>query len=368
LWTYVLVTHGAKVLSFRRGTFNRAAAFLRGSLCIGFGGHVAEGDLTIFSFRDAGILANAVRELQEEISVATPAGRVRIEDLEVIGVINDDSSEVGRRHVGIVIRYEIRDSDWHAWEQAQRGEASINQLRWIDALEEAVDLADFEYWSQLCWRALFPVMVKAQPAYRILRKKSFRGPHILAVVGGIGSGKSSATRFLTRNFGYVEINSGHVTAELLGVPPVPETSRSEFQALSWDLMQDPQGPDQLAEMLLRSANRSHSNRIVIDGIRQLSTLRVIKKLSSVPVAVLFVYAAPDVAFELYLGRERRRGEPAVTLDDFMRMYSASVERDVPFMISEADAVIYNWSGESSYGRTLSAMAEELGLTRRSKSL
>ena len=92
--TYVLVTHGVKVLSFRRGTFNRAAAFLRGSLCIGFGGHVADSDLTIFSVADAGVVANAARELGEEV---VPAGgrRPRSEDLRVVGVINDDSTEVG---------------------------------------------------------------------------------------------------------------------------------------------------------------------------------------------------------------------------------------------------------------------------------
>jgi tellurite methyltransferase len=55
------------------------------------------------------------------------------------------------------------------------------------------------------------------------------------------------------------------------------------------------------------------------------------------VAVLFIHAAPDLAFDLYLVRERRRGEVPVTLDAFVQMYSAPVERDVPFMISEADA-------------------------------
>jgi predicted NUDIX family phosphoesterase len=248
--TYVLVTHGAKVLSFRRGTFNRAAAFLRGSLCIGFGGHVAESDLTIFSFADGGVLANAARELREEVVIPGTAGELRPEDLKVVGVINDDSTELGRRHVGIIMRYEVRDAEWQAWEAAQRGEASINQLRWIDALGETVDLVEYEYWSQLCWRALFPVMVRAQPAYRILRKKPFRGPHILVVVGGIGSGKSSATKFLTRNFGYVEVNSGRVLAALLGVPPVPETARSAFQGLAWRFIQDAEGPARLANALL----------------------------------------------------------------------------------------------------------------------
>jgi predicted NUDIX family phosphoesterase len=180
--SYVLVTHGAQVLSFRRGTFNRAAAFLRGSMCIGFGGHVNEGDLSIFSFADAGVRSNAMRELREEVAIPGQPNSIQPEDIKLLGVINDDASEVGRRHVGIVMRYEVRDADWENWKNAQRGEKSINQLRWIDALGEAVDIVEFEYWSQLCWRVLFPVMLKAQPAYRILRKKPFRGMHMLLVV------------------------------------------------------------------------------------------------------------------------------------------------------------------------------------------
>ena len=293
--TYVLVTHGANVLSFRRGTFNRAAAFLRGSLCIGFGGHVADGDHTIFSLADAGVRVNAERELREEV-VVTGTGAPRPEDFEIAGVINDNSTEVGRRHVGILLRYEVRDTDWLAWQQAQRGEASINQLRWIDALGEPLDLSEFEYWSQLCWRALFPVIVKAQPAYRVFRKKPFRGPHILVVVGNIGSGKSSATRYLTRNFGYVEVNSGRVLAKLIGAPPVPETPRAEFQDMAWTFMQEADGPVRLADALLRAAAARHeTERVVIDEFRQLSTLHALKIRAKVPLAVLFVHAAPEAA-------------------------------------------------------------------------
>jgi predicted NUDIX family phosphoesterase/dephospho-CoA kinase len=364
--TYVLVTHGARVLSFRRGTFNRAAAFLRGSSCIGFGGHVAESDLTIFTSVDAGIRANAERELSEEVVVSGRGAFVGSDKLEILGIINDDSTEVGRRHVGVVVRYEVGDADWAKWEHAQRGEASINQLRWINILSDAVILSDYEYWSQLCWRTLFPVVVKAQPSYRILRKKHFRGPHILVVAGSIGSGKTLATRYLSRAFGYAEVNSGRHIARLLGVPPVPETPRADFQELTWRFMQEADGPNRLAEALLNAAAKSGSSRVVIDGIRQLSTLRALKEKSEVPLAVMVVHAAPDVAFELFAGRERHRGEEQVSLDVFMKMLSAPVERDVPFMISEADVVVYNWSGEVGYGKTLSAMADELGLNRRAE--
>jgi predicted NUDIX family phosphoesterase len=115
--TYVLVTHGDEILSFRRGSYSKAASFLRGSRCIGFGGHVTEQDYSLFSQSDLGVRANAVRELSEELVIPVPRGTEREvsplshSDFRLRGLINDDSSDVGRRHVGIVLEYKIKI--WH---------------------------------------------------------------------------------------------------------------------------------------------------------------------------------------------------------------------------------------------------------------
>jgi hypothetical protein len=61
LLTYVLIRHKNKVLSFRRGSYNNIAAFLRGSRCIGFGGHVTEHDHTLFSHDDLGVRSSALQ-------------------------------------------------------------------------------------------------------------------------------------------------------------------------------------------------------------------------------------------------------------------------------------------------------------------
>jgi len=72
--------------------------FLKGAHCIGFGGHVTESDLTLFNAADFGLVDSAVRELSEELSLPlTDRERLRRhEGLTIIGLINDDSSAVGR--------------------------------------------------------------------------------------------------------------------------------------------------------------------------------------------------------------------------------------------------------------------------------
>lgn len=357
--TYVLVTHKNNVLSFRRGRFNRAAQFLRGSLCIGFGGHVTDEDYSLFARDDFGISQNAVRELTEELKVEGLEPEIQADQLSFIGLINDNSTSLGRKHLAVVYQYEIPEHDWDKWQRVSKHELSINELRWIDTEGEAINLVEYEYWSQLCWRTLSPETVKAQAEYRILRKKPFKSPHILVVVGGIGSGKSSATDVLETRFGYKKVNSGQVLARLMGIPPVPTTPRKEFQESAWAFINRDGGPEQLASALFASASSLGNMHVIVDGIRQRSTLEALRKKANGALALLYVYATPDLALRLYCQRENLDEVEYESV--FFDTIGADVEAEVNLMMNDADAVIYNWSGEANYEKAISSMASVLGL-------
>lgn len=357
--TYVLVTHKKHVLSYRRGRFNRAAQFLRGSLCIGFGGHVTDEDYSLFTGEDFGIRENAVRELTEEVKVDGLDPTIDAERLLFLGLINDNSTSLGRKHLAVVFQYEVPANDWEKWQEVSKHELSINELRWIDTEAESINLVEFEYWSQLCWRTLSPEMVKAQAEYRIFRKKPFQAPHILVVVGGIGSGKSSATEILEQKFAYRKVNSGRVLAGIMGVPPVPETPRKEFQEMAWEFINRKNGPEKLAHALFEEASALGEKRVIIDGVRQQSTLDALRKMADGALALLYVYATPDLALRLYCQRENL--DEVRFESDFFDAIGAEVESDIHVMMNDADAVIYNWSGEANYEEAISSMANILGL-------
>lgn len=356
--TYTIVQHETKILSFVRGQYNRAASFLRGARCVGFGGHVTDADLSLFTQADLGIRANAVREISEEINL--PSGRPQIDPdkLEILGVLNDNSSAVGVRHLAIVMRYWV--DDFSKWEKPQRGEASINRLRWIDTRHEPLNLSDFEYWSQLCIREYYPQALRTAPSYRIQRQYVFHGRHIACVVGAIGSGKSATTNALINRAGYEQINSGRVLAELLGIPPVPVSDRTDFQKAAFEFISRPDGPKTLATALANAAREITTERIVIDGIRHAETLAELKELSDVPLALLYVYTPPDVAFEMYRMREDH-GVRDIDFDAFVDLYNAPVEGQVRYIIQDADVILYNWIGLSEYEKTINEMLTKLGL-------
>lgn len=354
--TYTVIQYQSKILAFRRGLYNRAANFLRGAHCVGFGGHVNEADRDLFSLRDLGIRQNAVREISEELML--PRGRPQInpESLEFLGILNDDSSDVGVRHMAVVLRYWV--DDWSQWRSVTKGEASINKLRWVDTVGETINLSEFEYWSQLVIRSFFQSSLKMVPSYKIQRRSAFHKPHILCVVGSIGSGKSATSRLFSEQFDYVTINSGRVLAELLGIPPIPETPRAEFQATAEEFISRPDGPSRLGDALAKAATGVGAERALIDGIRHPETLEALKLSASMPVALLYVYTPPDVAYEMYRDREGH-GEVSITLADFIKLYTAPVESRIRYLIGEADIITFNWLGLEGYQRALSDLMREL---------
>jgi predicted NUDIX family phosphoesterase/dephospho-CoA kinase len=357
LLTYILVTRRGELLCFRRGTFNRVEDYLRGSLCVGFGGHVSESDRTLYNNHDLRniIFDNASRELFEELKLPK-ADQTRLDartGLRILGLLNDDSSTTGKKHLAVVLRYEVSDSS--DWVTPQKGEKSINQLKWLDLTQIPGTLREFEYWSQLCLTEFFKRAIRNEPSFLIRRRSPFRGRHVLCIIGGIGSGKSAATNILITEFGYQEINSGQVLAKLMGIPPVPDTPRAQFQRKAWRFISSNRGSQRLAAALLEHAG-DPDRQVLIDGIRQRETIEWLRQLAAPSkVSLLYVYTPPHISYQFY---EDRSGKH-LAIDAFLKLYNSSVEAEVKKLIADADAILYNWTGKLHYERAVRKLMQEL---------
>lgn len=341
---YVAVVRKGKLLAFMRGSRTRAASFLMGAWCCGFGGHVSSKDAvpSLLDWDSVGARNAAVRELTEEIAFPKTEKAALLADpgaLQLLGFINDDSSDNGRRHLAIVYEYNVWDDSY--WEQPKPGEQGIRQLRWIDPEDTAIPLNRYEYWSQLLL-SLYATFERSATA-RIVHRAALVRPHVVCVVGPIGSGKSEAASALESELGYRSLNSGLAVASLLGIPPVPETPREEFQVRANEFISKEEGPRLLARELVR--NVSASSDFVIDGVRQRRTLRELREaLNDLPLCVLFIDTLPEVALEFF----RRRERPDIDVGEFFDLRAAAVEREVEDLVREADVVIHNWEGIEAY--------------------
>ena len=137
---YVLIFKGGKILRYRREN-KGGESRLRGLYSIGVGGHIAEQDFAGGNGYEAGMN----REVREETGlepVQAPA----------IAVINDDSTEVGRAHFGVLHIMWLPDSA----KMIDRREINSPELVYLkEAAKESAKNPDiYESWSRLCLERL----------------------------------------------------------------------------------------------------------------------------------------------------------------------------------------------------------------------
>lgn len=109
---------------------------------VGIGGHICADDQT--SQLDLDPYEEGMqRELSEEVEVATNYVESQV------GLINDDETEVGKVHLGVVHIFDVENPVVRPREEdiADSGFEPVEQL--MQSLDE------FESWSQICLQALF---------------------------------------------------------------------------------------------------------------------------------------------------------------------------------------------------------------------
>lgn len=109
---------------------------------IGVGGHISSDDaaphVTTDPYREG-----LRRELAEEVHIDAPFAE------QCVGLINDDESEVGKVHLGVV---HILDVERPA---VRSREVDLIESGFRPVNELLADLSGFETWSAICLRALF---------------------------------------------------------------------------------------------------------------------------------------------------------------------------------------------------------------------
>jgi predicted NUDIX family phosphoesterase len=138
---YVLLVHENRVLHYVRGKkAGEQRLVAKGS--IGIGGHMNDGDEGLFALDRAAYDAGVQREVCEELKIDS-AYRNR-----AVALLNDDSNEVGRVHLGVVHIFTLEN------DQVRKGEAMITDLQFLDR-DQLVSRRDMmETWSQICLDAL----------------------------------------------------------------------------------------------------------------------------------------------------------------------------------------------------------------------
>jgi len=138
---YVLLAFQDRVLYYVRGKkAGEQRLVAKGS--IGIGGHMNESDESLFAWDEQAYRAGVEREVNEEIKIGT-----QFED-RIVALLNDDTTEVGRVHLGIVHIFRLEE------QKVEKREAMITNLAFLTRAELMARRDSLETWSQICLDSL----------------------------------------------------------------------------------------------------------------------------------------------------------------------------------------------------------------------
>ena len=134
---YVLLVHGDSVFHYVRGKkAGEQRLVAKGS--VGIGGHMNDGDEGLFALDREAYNVAVQRETAEEVFIETKFTN------HVVALLNDDSNEVGKVHLGVVHIFHL-ESD-----AARKREAVITESGFLTITELRTRRDALETWSQLC--------------------------------------------------------------------------------------------------------------------------------------------------------------------------------------------------------------------------
>jgi predicted NUDIX family phosphoesterase len=129
---------GVNLFQYTRGK-GQGEARLHAKRSIGIGGHISADDASCASPYDEGMR----RELEEEVVIET------LYESRLVGLINDDETEVGKVHLGVVHVFDVEHP------HVRPREEDICDAGFRPVQELLNQLPQFETWSQICLKALY---------------------------------------------------------------------------------------------------------------------------------------------------------------------------------------------------------------------
>lgn len=146
---YVLVICNDRILRYRRGKGGQETR-LHGLYSVGVGGHISEEDHGLFS-RAVGYNESMRRELMEEVAIGQAKEAA-------VAAINDDSTDVGYVHFGVVHVMPVNNEDVAGWR------SGIVAPEFVSIAEAVKGAAEYESWSRFCLENLDALLAKAAAA------------------------------------------------------------------------------------------------------------------------------------------------------------------------------------------------------------
>lgn len=160
---------------------------------------------------------------------------------------------------------------------------------------------------------------------------------ILGITGEIASGKDTVTKYLVEQYGAKQYRFSDPLRDILDRLHLPQ-DRKHLSDLS-HFLRKAFGEEILAHVIENDAKHDEHSLVVIDGIRRLSDIDLVKKLPE----FTLVYVEADMArrYDRLTGRRQNADDQTKTFEEFKRDHLLETEMTIPPLRADATYIINN---------------------------
>jgi len=138
---YVIINFKDKILYYIRGK-GSGEKRLNSLGSIGIGGHINYNDFTLFKTDRDAYFGAVEREVFEEIEIKSDF------ESKIIGVLNDESNQVGKVHFGVIHLWKLNNP------VVNKKEKDITKICFKTPFEIRKEVDKLESWSKICIQSL----------------------------------------------------------------------------------------------------------------------------------------------------------------------------------------------------------------------
>jgi predicted NUDIX family phosphoesterase/dephospho-CoA kinase/DNA-directed RNA polymerase delta subunit len=331
--SYIIVKFQDQLLRFVRGNIETTKTYLFGNYSIGFGGHIQESDLNLFSLsdNDMGYTWSISRELFEEVGIHSLEGVSK--QSRIIGVLTDDSSKLGESHFAFIHFIELSSP------AIKKNEYKIKDLSFVNISDISKEFGAYEYWSKLCLISYYNDLLNIRCHIQSSKNsKLTRDSEIILLAGLISSGKTEVGELFAKEFGYTLIRCSEILKEILGYKPSDSVSRISMQNEGLKFISSNEGHNDFAKKIVAFIKKAPGKKIILDGLRYRESLVAVEELLGKKIPVIYIDSMDENLYQNYLEREKTR----ISFQDFLKIINHPVEREIEKFRYIADLEIYNY--------------------------
>ena len=161
--------------------------------------------------------------------------------------------------------------------------------------------------------------------------------HIIGIAGEIASGKDTVTKYLIDRYGAKQYRFSDPLRAILKVMHL-DITRDNLTTISTHI-REAFGQDILAHIIEREAESTDAEIVVIDGVRRLSDIDLVKDKPNF--TLWYTDADVKIRYERLHKRRENQDDGSLTFEQFLEDHSNETERFITELKSKAQVVIEN---------------------------